>query len=302
VADIGTPRNAIRRVAKSLLEWDRLCHAYEYDEHLHLNHNGGQCDTKEQEVDGNGNHSSNYYVGLTKLEPLTCTPKNDVLFGLHHRHCSNSDTGRRGLHSSQVSETHSGAANERHLPSVSAPTAKDRHMSRVLPLYLRDAQNDVRWAMEHLQSSDNNSILSSPEPTSTRNGKNGPICRPCSTSSGTVTSTDVATKKSRSSTVELELPEAQSLSSVTTNTNTIANENGGSGGMEWTSDEAAAVQALLDEFMSASTESKMQFPPGQGPRIRKIQHYLADQLHLKHWSSGKQGSKRAVHVEKVPQK
>ena len=87
LGDVRKARNACRRAAKSLVEWDRLLFAKEY-----MQCNNGEIDSERRNV-GNGHDGSmgkdNPYgkggnAVLTRMSPWEATCKNDILIGWFH--------------------------------------------------------------------------------------------------------------------------------------------------------------------------------------------------------------------------
>ena len=70
LGDVRTPRNACRRVAKSLVEWDRLLFSKEYML-AHADDRTG------------GSDLCSATVVLTRIVPWEASPKNDILLGWH---------------------------------------------------------------------------------------------------------------------------------------------------------------------------------------------------------------------------
>jgi len=69
--------------------------------------------------------------------------------------------------------------------------------------------------------------------------------------------------------------------------------------VEWSLTELEEIKSALKIFQQNVNESEMRFPPGQGPRKRKLVHHLAETMGLKHFSIGSKKSERSVVVSKV---
>ncbi|KAL7537268.1 hypothetical protein ACHAXR_007698 [Thalassiosira sp. AJA248-18] len=74
---------------------------------------------------------------------------------------------------------------------------------------------------------------------------------------------------------------------------------------DWTAEEEADIKFQMEEFLQAvnegvgsiSNKSKtLKFPTGMGPRKRKLVHYVAESLGLRHWGEGKKDSEKIVAV------
>jgi hypothetical protein len=68
--------------------------------------------------------------------------------------------------------------------------------------------------------------------------------------------------------------------------------------VEWTTDEELYYRNILETFRSNHEENTMSFPTGMGSRKRKIVHFLAEDLKLRHWSEGKRDAEKVVVVGK----
>ena len=74
---------------------------------------------------------------------------------------------------------------------------------------------------------------------------------------------------------------------------------------DWTSQEEADIKSQIEEFMHCSKSSieigqenqeVLKFPIGMGPRKRKLIHYVAECMGLRHWGEGKKDSEKIVIV------
>mmetsp|Transcript_16332 Transcript_16332/g.39076 ORF Transcript_16332/g.39076 Transcript_16332/m.39076 type:complete len:630 (+) Transcript_16332:83-1972(+) len=71
---------------------------------------------------------------------------------------------------------------------------------------------------------------------------------------------------------------------------------------DWTAQEAAEIESQIEQFLENSrTLSEgmvMKFPTGMGSRKRKLIHYTAESMGLRHWSEGKKELEKRVVVWK----
>lgn len=68
--------------------------------------------------------------------------------------------------------------------------------------------------------------------------------------------------------------------------------------MEWSTEEEHSVRKVIEDFCKSDQIMEYQFPPGQGAKIRKLIHHIADTYGLSHKSMGKQNSKRFIIIAK----
>ena len=64
---------------------------------------------------------------------------------------------------------------------------------------------------------------------------------------------------------------------------------------EWTPQEEQSIRDTLQSFLKSS-ETTYVFPVGMGGRQRKLIHYVAEQMGLKHWGHGKKNADKTVVV------
>ena len=67
---------------------------------------------------------------------------------------------------------------------------------------------------------------------------------------------------------------------------------------EWTESEENEIRSVLNSFLD-SNELALTFPSGMGSRLRKLVHYLSNELGFKHWSKVSNKGEIVVIVEKV---
>lgn len=65
--------------------------------------------------------------------------------------------------------------------------------------------------------------------------------------------------------------------------------------VDWTWQEEESIRTILQEFAAGSDERYI-FPTAMGSRRRKIVHYVAEHLGLRHWSQGETNSEKTVVV------
>jgi len=206
--------NAIRRIAKTCVEWDRLCFAKET--------------------------VPNYTILLTKMNPITSSPKNDILIGWIENH-STTTNGAEIL-----SENNN---------RIAASTAGKR---------------DIFWAMQHL----NLKVQATRFLPSIQKDANEKL-------HGNHISNDCCTTKT-----------TQDHNNCSTVFETTSSSR-----MEWSYEEETSITEQIESFR-CSTQLEYSFPPGQGSRMRKLIHHVAEIHGLSHRSLGKQNSKRYVIVTK----
>ena len=68
--------------------------------------------------------------------------------------------------------------------------------------------------------------------------------------------------------------------------------------VEWTAEEELYYRNILEVFLGNQEENKISFPIGMGSRKRKLVHFVADDLKLRHWSEGKRDAEKIVVVGK----
>jgi len=69
---------------------------------------------------------------------------------------------------------------------------------------------------------------------------------------------------------------------------------------EWTISEVEMIRAQLEQFVRSS-DRQYSFAPRMGGRLRKLIHYTAQQMGLKHWGQGKTDGDKTVFVGKSPE-
>lgn len=67
---------------------------------------------------------------------------------------------------------------------------------------------------------------------------------------------------------------------------------------EWDEKEYENVQSILSSFLENDEETTYKFPKGQPSRLRKLVHFVAENMDLRHWSEGKRNTERMVIVAK----
>ena len=68
--------------------------------------------------------------------------------------------------------------------------------------------------------------------------------------------------------------------------------------VEWTTEEESHYHNILAAFLKNDKENTLSFPKGMGSRKRKIVHFVAEDLRLRHWSEGKRDAEKIVAVGK----
>jgi hypothetical protein len=67
--------------------------------------------------------------------------------------------------------------------------------------------------------------------------------------------------------------------------------------VDWTIEDSNNVKCTLQEF-AKGPQRILRFPPGQGKHFRKLVHFIAEELKLRHWSEGKKNAEKIVVVAK----
>ncbi|KAL9180768.1 hypothetical protein ACHAXT_011221 [Thalassiosira profunda] len=65
---------------------------------------------------------------------------------------------------------------------------------------------------------------------------------------------------------------------------------------DWTAQEEAEVRSQIETFLIEAKVESYKFPTGMGPRRRKLVHYVAGTMGLRHWGEGKRDSEKRVAV------
>jgi hypothetical protein len=65
---------------------------------------------------------------------------------------------------------------------------------------------------------------------------------------------------------------------------------------DWSSQEVTEIQMQLEAFLSTDMEKTFRFQRGMGSRKRKLVHYVAEKMGLRHWGEGKKDSEKIVVV------
>lgn len=83
------------------------------------------------------------------------------------------------------------------------------------------------------------------------------------------------------------------------NRSTIITSNKGATGdmVDWTESEEESLMQILQGFVQSNESgAEKRFPTGMGSRKRKLVHYLAEKMNLRHWGEGKKGTEKIVVV------
>ena len=64
---------------------------------------------------------------------------------------------------------------------------------------------------------------------------------------------------------------------------------------DWSAEEEAEIRSQLVE-LTLGCNTVLKFPKGMGPRKRKLIHYAAEDMELRHWGEGKKDSEKVVVV------
>jgi hypothetical protein len=65
---------------------------------------------------------------------------------------------------------------------------------------------------------------------------------------------------------------------------------------DWSPQEVTEIQMQLEAFLSTDMEKTFRFQRGMGSRKRKLIHYVAEKMGLRHWGEGKKDSEKIVVV------
>lgn len=216
------PTDAVRRVAQSCIDYDRLCYVRET--------------------------APTYTVLLTKMDPLWSSPKNNILVGW-------------GKHSQQ---------------SQKLPPNRLQYCTFLLETPCSGGTKDILWAMKQL------------------NLEYSPLFRKNAVSEAEKSS--LLYHHTATSTAFIQ----DRLNIPNHPTNTIMDNipRCTSSRMEWSTEEEHSVRKVIEDFCKSDQIMEYQFPPGQGARIRKLIHHVADTYGLTHRSIGKQNSKRIITIAK----
>ncbi|GAX16914.1 hypothetical protein FisN_5Hh291 [Fistulifera solaris] len=74
--------------------------------------------------------------------------------------------------------------------------------------------------------------------------------------------------------------------------------------VDWTKEEEDEIRQKIIEFLESQSGSSgvLLFPTRMGGRKRKLIHFVAEQMHLAHWSHGKKEAEKTVAVSRVRQR
>ena len=65
---------------------------------------------------------------------------------------------------------------------------------------------------------------------------------------------------------------------------------------DWSAEEVTEIQMQLETFMNNYAEKTLRFHPGMGSRKRKLIHFVAEKMGLRHWGEGKKDGEKIVVV------
>jgi len=65
---------------------------------------------------------------------------------------------------------------------------------------------------------------------------------------------------------------------------------------DWSAEEMTEIQMQLESFVNTGSENTLRFDRGMGPRKRKLIHYVAEKMNLRHWGEGKKDAEKIVVV------
>jgi hypothetical protein len=216
-SSLDCPTDAVRRVAQSCIDYDRLCYVRETAPH--------------------------YTALLTKMEPLSSSPKNNILVGWVN--LDNKNTYQHMQYQSCCT----------YLPETSCSAGTRDILWAIQQLNLEKVSLPLHWQ---------NVVLE----------KEKSVRVSTTTPSSLITTTHYQAK-----------PPDEA-------TNCISSR------MEWSAEEEHSIRQVIENFCNSDHMTEYHFPPGQGSRIRKLIHHIAEIHGLSHRSEGKQNSKRLLIIAK----